>query len=74
MAIWRRSNAQLDNRILQYLELGIDIVHQVGDLGLGVEHLHALCVGIVAHSEGTRNRVGEFTKSKLRFEKNSELI
>lgn len=35
---------------------------------LGIEHLHALCVGIVADAEGAGNGVGKFTASKLKFE------
>lgn len=53
-------DAQLGNCVLEDLELTVDVVHQVRYLRLRVQDLDALCVGVIAHTEWTRNRVGEF--------------
>lgn len=53
-------NAQLGNCVLQDLELRVDVVHQVRYLRLRVQDLNALCIGVIAYAEWTRNRVGEF--------------
>lgn len=62
--------------IMQRLELHIQIVHEILDLRLRIQHLNALRVWIVAHAEGPWDCVRIFSGFQRNREKecNSKLI
>lgn len=59
-----RSLLQFLQCILQDRELNLNVVHQVLDLVLRVQHFDALRVGVVAHSKGSWDAVGVFAGNK----------
>lgn len=54
------SSFQLLHSILQDIYRVLDITDQLLDGGLVIDHLHTLCVGVVAHRKGAGNGLCKF--------------